>query len=44
MITRADGAVIASTEGVTAGERVQIRLHDGRLGALVESVERVSDD
>ena len=44
MITRADGAVIASAEGVAAGERVQIRLHDGRLGALVESVERVSDD
>ena len=44
MITRADGAVIASAEGVAAGERVRIRLHDGRLGALVESVERVSDD
>ena len=44
MITRADGAVIASAAGVAAGERVRIRLHDGRLGALVESVERVSDD
>ena len=39
MISRADGAPAVSAASLTAGQRVRIRMHDGRLGALIESVD-----
>ncbi len=38
IIRRADGDVVAGVEGVRAGDRVEVQMRDGRIGARVEEV------
>ena len=39
MLTSADGATIASVGDAKVGDRLRVRLRDGSLDALIESVE-----
>jgi exodeoxyribonuclease VII large subunit len=40
IVEGADGHIRASAAALAPGDRVRVRMRDGRAGALVETVER----